>query len=106
MESFEFPKSILERAQTITLQELLDSPISQCWIVSALSNASRARFYHAKEMTPQDEVLEFKIGKLLELIPYEERKELFTACSQEVAMRKERQNTMNPVKTETTTVIK
>ena len=60
----------------MTLQELLDSPISQCWIVSALSNASRARYYHAKEMTPQDEVLAFKIGKLLELIPYEEKKEL------------------------------
>ena len=40
-------------------------------------------------MTPQDEVLAFKIGKLLELIPYEEKRELFAACSQEVAMRKE-----------------
>ena len=106
MESFEFPKSILERAQTITLQELLDSPISQCWIVRALSYAARERYYLENEMTPLDEVLEFKIGKLLELIPYQERKELFAACSHEVAMRKERQHIMNPVKTETTTVIK
>ena len=89
MESFEFPDSILERANTITLKELLDSPISQCWIVSALTNASRHHIFHAAEMTPDDEVLGFKLTKLLEQIPHEERRELFNACASELTFRKE-----------------
>ena len=90
MESFEFPDSILERANGITLKELLDSPISQCWMISALTNASRTHIFHPDEITPEDEVLGFKLVKLLEQIPYEERRELFAACGTEVALRKEK----------------
>ena len=105
MESFEFPPEILERADSITVKELLDSPISQCWLISALTNASRAKFYHSQDMTPADEVLEFKINKLLDLIPYEERKQLFVACREEVQMRKSRQQERFGVKSESTVVI-
>ena len=112
MESFEFPDSILERANTITLKELLDSPISQCWIISALTNASRHHIFHPEDMTPQDEVLGFKLTKLLEQIPHEERRELFGACSAELTLRKERtqeyhaRQNQQPVKVEVCAPVK
>ena len=109
MESFEFPDSILERANAITLKELLDSPISQCWMISALTNASRTHIFHPEEITPEDEVLGFKIGKLLEQIPYEERRESFSMCSNEVALRKEKSqkyHAQHTVKTEVAAPIK
>ena len=59
-------------------------------MISALTNASRTHLFHPDEMTPEDEVLGFKLVKLLEQIPYEERRELFAACGTEVALRKEK----------------
>ena len=109
MESFEFPDSILERANSITLKELLDSPISQCWMISALTNASRSHIFHPDEITPEDEVLGFKITKLLEQIPYEERREAFAACGNEVALRKEKTqkyHAQQAVKTEVVAPVK
>ena len=91
MESFEFPKGLLERAESITLAQLLDSPVSQCWIVSAMANTHSSMSYHnAKDLTPTDELLSFKLKDLVQSIPYEERQVLFRQCCSVIESKRER----------------
>ena len=91
MESFEFPKGLLERAESITLAQLLDSPVSQCWIVSAIANThSSMHFHNAKDLTPADELLSFRLKDLVQAIPFEERKVLYRQCGSIIESKRER----------------
>ena len=37
---YEYNDSFLNKAQGISLADLLDNPATQCWVISAISNAS------------------------------------------------------------------
>ena len=85
METFEFPKGLLEQAQKITLSELLDCPAFQPWAVSMMANAIKCS--HNFDTNAADDLLEYRIDKVLKSIPYEERIHLFSLCSQMVKKR-------------------
>jgi hypothetical protein len=80
MEVFEFPDELLSRARKITLADLLDAPFAQSWAVSMMANATNCS-HHFGPLSDEDEMLEFKIAKICNTIPYEERMSLFTTSS-------------------------
>ncbi len=84
METFEFPVSLLERANQITLADLLDTPFTQPWAVSMMCNATNPNNVPEHENVAS-EMLEFKISQLVRSIPASERNELFKCCSGMIA---------------------
>ena len=85
MDTFEFPKSLLEQAEKITLSELLDSPAFQPWVVSMMANSIKCS--HHFELEENDVMLEYRVEKVFKTIPWEERIHLFSLCSQMVKTR-------------------
>ena len=85
MESFEFPDFILDQGTDITVKELLDSPVSQAFIVSALANIGRCD--PPKDVTHADKFLHFRCQEIVKSIPRNELRELFTSCAKEVRSR-------------------
>ena len=85
MDTFDFPKTLLEQAETITLSDLLDSPSFQPWVVSMMANSIKCS--HNFEMEEDDAVLEYRVEKVFKTIPWEERIHLFSLCSQMVKQR-------------------
>jgi hypothetical protein len=79
METFDFPQSLLGEASKITLAELLDCPLFQPWVVSMMANSVNCS--HHFETTKADDVLEYRVAKVLKTIPYEERTNLFSMCA-------------------------
>ena len=51
---YEFPESVIDKAQGITLADLLDNPATQCWLISAISNAGTYASAYMDEMQPKD----------------------------------------------------
>ena len=84
METFQFSSQLLERAKEITLADLLDTPFTQAWTVSMLSNALRAcdEFPHPDT---ESEHPEFQLHQVARKIPGTQRMELFKYCSSNVA---------------------
>ena len=84
MQTFQFPSQLLERAKEITLADLLDTPFTQAWTVSMLSNALRAcdDFPHPDT---ESEQLEMNLHQVARKIPGAQRMELFKYCSSNVA---------------------
>ena len=88
MDTFEFPNHILAAADRITLKDLLDSPFSQPWAVSAIANASH--FAHQQEdVIEADVILAAHLERLVRAIPQEEKLELYKHCA---AMLQDRRN--------------
>ena len=85
MDTFEFPKSLLEQAEKITLSDLLDSPAFQPWVVSMMANSIKCS--HNFELEEDDAVLEYRVEKVFKTIPYDERIHLFSLCSKMVKQR-------------------
>ena len=80
MDTFEFPASLLEAASTITLKDLLDSPFSQPWAVSAIANA--AHFAHQqKDVIEADVILAARLERIIRTIPQSEKLELYKGCA-------------------------
>ena len=86
MEVFQFPDELLERARKITLADLLDSGFSQCWAVSMMANAVNCS-HHFDDRTDEEEFLEFRMSKVCNAIPHDERTALFAASSELVRKR-------------------
>ena len=84
METFEFPVSMLQRASQITLADLLDTPFTQPWAVSMMSNATNPNTNPEHEDVAS-EMLEFKLSQLVRSIPAEERNDLFKSCGEMIA---------------------
>ena len=100
METFEFPQELLDRASKITLADLLDSPLTQCWAVSMAANAiqtSKLRS-NTSEFTEDDEIFEFRLSRVVNAIPFSERTELFQQCGTLVAKRREIANAQSETK--------
>ena len=94
LETFDFPETILDRARRITLADLLDTPFSQAWAVSMLANATNCSGNF--EVIEDDEILlEAKMIKLLNCIPYTERTALFAQASTMVRERQQKKHESN-----------
>ena len=89
--SFDFPQALLDRASKISLADLLDSPLTQCWAVSMLCNSIQTSQLrgNAAELTDDDEIFEFRLNKLVNTIPFSERNELFQQCGALISKRRE-----------------
>ena len=75
-----FPSELLKRAEEITLAQLLDTPCTQPWIVSAISNATlhSAAFDDNRADTQK---LDLAMNRLLRDIEPAERMALFRLCN-------------------------
>ena len=73
--TFDFPADLLKRAEQITLKDLLDTPFSQAWIVSAISNAQHYATEYPVEKN--DDRLLFELFSLVRKLPRNERQTLF-----------------------------
>ena len=81
LETYDFPKSLLDRASKINLAHLLDSPITQPFAVSMLvTSVSTVYFREGEEFSETDDMLEFNIKKIIGEIPKSEKDELFKMC--------------------------
>jgi hypothetical protein len=85
---YEFPDSVLAKAQGITLADLLDNPATQCWLVSAISNASTYAPAFMDEMQPKDSHMMMLIQALLDAIPMHERQTLFRTTGEFIRSRR------------------
>ena len=88
METFEFNADFLERAKSITLADLLDSPFCQAWTMSCISNCV-VNYDKFPENGDADEFLHYKLNRILNTVPREEKMELFRQCHQMIAERKQ-----------------
>ena len=86
--SYEFPESVITKAQGITLADLLDNPATQCWLISALSNAGTYASAYMDEMQPKDSHCMMLIQALLDAIPLHERQALFRTTSEFIRSRR------------------
>ena len=90
METFDFPDTLLELAKDITLAELLDSPLSQCWTVSMICNAFGSIDWHAPgTLNDKDRLMHYRLRDVAMSIPKEERAELFRQCSKIINEKRE-----------------
>ena len=87
--SYEFPESVIEKAQGITLADLLDNAATQCWVISAISNAGTHAPAFMDEMQPKDSHLMMLIQALCESIPMHERQALFRTTSEFIRSRRQ-----------------
>ena len=88
METFEFNEDFLERAKGITLADMLDSPFCQAWTMSCISNCV-VNFDKFPECVEEDEFLHYKLNRVLNSVPRDEKMELFRQCHQMIAERKQ-----------------
>ena len=88
METFQFDKDFLQRAKDITLADLLDSPFCQAWTMSCISNCV-VNYDKFPENGEQDEFLHYKLNRILNFVPREEKLEMFQVCHQLIAERKQ-----------------
>ena len=86
---YEFPDSVMAKAQGITLADLLDNPATQCWLVSAISNASTYAPSFMDEMQPKDSHMMMLIHALLDSIPMHERQTLFRTTGEFIRSRRQ-----------------
>ena len=86
--NYEFPEHILAKAEGITLRDLLDNPATQCWLISAISNASTYAPAFMDEMQPKDSHLMMLIQALCDSIPMHERQALFRTTSEFIRSRR------------------
>ena len=73
--TFDFPAEVLAAAEKITLKDLIDTPFSQAWIVSAISNAQH--FSDEFPIERNDEQLLTSLVLLVKRMPRRDRQTLF-----------------------------
>ena len=73
--TFDFPAEVLAAAEKITLKDLIDTPFSQAWIVSAISNAQH--FSDEFPIERNDEQLLTSLVLLVKRMPRRDRQALF-----------------------------
>ena len=88
METFDFDQSILDIAKKVTLADLLDSPFTQFWAISSMSNAINNLEKFAPHETEADELLEARLLQVFNRIPYQERKACYMACKEMITERR------------------
>ena len=92
--TFDFPAELLKRAEQITLKDLLDTPFTQAWIISAISNAQHYSNNYAVEGS--DDKLLFELFSLVRKLPRNELQTLFQQTTYLLKKnREERENNPN-----------
>ena len=92
--TFDFPAELLKSAEQITLKDLLDTPFTQAWIISAISNAQN--YSGAYPVEGKDAMLLGQVVSLVRKLPRNEREELFQQTSYLLQKnREERDRTVN-----------
>ena len=92
--TFDFPAELLKSAEQITLKDLLDTPFTQAWIISAISNAQGHSAAYPVE--GNDAMLLGQLVNLVRKLPRNEREELFQQTSYLLQKnREERDRTVN-----------
>ena len=86
--SYEFPESVIDKAKGITLADLLDNAATQCWIVSAISNAGTYAPAFMDEMQPKDSHMMLLLQALCDSIPMHERQALFRTTGEFIRSRR------------------
>ena len=87
--SYEFPDSVIEKARGITLADLLDNAATQCWTVSAISNAGTYAPAFMDEMQPKDSHMMMLLQALCDSIPMHERQALFRTTGEFIRSRRQ-----------------
>ena len=83
MEKVQFSDQMLRRASEVTLAQLLDTPFTQPWVISMISNALRT--FDEFPETAYSEDIEFVLHQISRKVPHTERMELFRYCTKSVA---------------------
>ena len=80
-EHIAFSERSLKSAEQIDLRDLLDDPIAQRWIVSALGNIVRFDEYFKHSTSPQAELLRMRIYKVFSELNHTQKGECYaTTC--------------------------
>ena len=80
-EHIEFSERSLKSAEEIDLRDLLDDPITQRWIVSALGNIVRFDDHFKHSKSPQAELLRMRIYKVFSELNHAHKGECYsTTC--------------------------
>ena len=88
METFEFNKDFLQRAKDISLADLARFTVLPGVDMSCISNCV-VNYDKFPECGDQDEFLHYKLNRILNFVPREEKMELFKQCHQMIAERKQ-----------------
>lgn len=83
------PDAVLEKADRVTLKDLLKSPTFQCFVVSAVGNGVRNAHSFSEVTDETDEFLQFRMHQLMGAIPYETRRACFDEVGRIFRERKE-----------------
>lgn len=83
------PDAVLEKADRISLKDLLKSPTFQCFVVSAVGNGVRNAHAFSEITDETDEFLQFRMHQLMGAIPYETRRACFDEVGRIFRERKE-----------------
>ena len=91
MDTFDFRQDLLDIAKELTLADLLDCPVTQFWMISALSNSVINVEHFTPHETPKDEEIELKIVQIMNRVPYKTRRTVFDSCRKMIIQRREQQ---------------
>ena len=87
-----FPEQLLETADKFTVRDLLECPAFQPFLVSAISNGVRHFDLVNEPMDDRDELLMFKLDKLVRSIPSDVRAACYDKAGALIRESKERHN--------------
>ena len=80
-EHIAFSERSLKSAEDIDLRDLLDDPITQRWIVSALGNIVRFDEYFKHSKSPQADLLRMRVYKVFSELNHTQKGECYsTTC--------------------------
>lgn len=86
MNDFEqmLPDAIYDMAEEVKLSELLASPTTRHWTISALSNICNIELIDVKNIDPQDRQMLFLVTTVNNAIPNRIRQDDFQLCTEKV----------------------
>jgi hypothetical protein len=70
----------LKTASRITLADLLECPITQCWTISMICNALKSSTKFGGVTEEEDEILAFRLFKINNALDQAERQAAFAQC--------------------------
>ena len=75
----------LKTASRITLADLLECPITQCWAISMICNSLKSSTKFDDIAEEEDELLAFRLFKINNTLDATERQASFAQCGQLIA---------------------
>lgn len=78
--NYDLSAAALKLAGTITLADLLQNPVTECWTVSMIGNALRSAALSPELGTEQEDAQMMRLFKVNGLIDGDHRQECFREC--------------------------